>query len=109
MIHSCHLLPDCRLAPTCSRHGRCSLRLAGLKGNSPLTPAAAQAFLPEALAGKISVVKVPFTQRFRRYLIFATFRVFDLQGMLSLWEGNFFLRFFTVVYFTFPLAYNFYQ
>ena len=51
MIHSCHLLPDF------------SLRLAGLNGSPPLTPAAAQAFLPEALAGKISVVKVPFTQR----------------------------------------------
>jgi hypothetical protein len=50
MIHSCHLLPDF------------SLRLAGLKGNPPLTPAAAQAVFPEALAGKISVVKVPFTQ-----------------------------------------------
>jgi hypothetical protein len=55
MIHSCHLLP------------KYSLRLAGLKGNPPLTPAAAQAFLPEALTGKISVVNVPFTQRFRRY------------------------------------------
>jgi len=54
MIHSCHLLPDF------------SLRLAGLKGFAtlhPLTPAAPQAFSPEALAGKISVVKVPFTQR----------------------------------------------
>jgi hypothetical protein len=45
MIHSCHLLPDF------------SLRLAGLKGSSPLTPAAAQAFLPEALAEKLSTEK----------------------------------------------------
>ena len=52
MIHSCHLLPDC------------SLHLAGLKGSPPLTPAAVQAFLPEALAGKMSFVNIPFTQDF---------------------------------------------
>lgn len=51
MIHSCHLLPAF------------SHRLAGLKGSPPLTPAAAQAVFPEVLAGKLSVVKVPFTQR----------------------------------------------
>jgi len=56
MIHSCHLLPDC------------SLRLAGLKGSPPLTPAAAQAVFLETLAGKLSTVIVPFTQRFGRFL-----------------------------------------
>jgi len=55
MIHSCHLLPDC------------SLRLAGLKGSPPLTPAADQAVFLEALAGKLSTVNVPFTQRFGRF------------------------------------------
>jgi len=57
MIHSCHLLPDC------------SLRLAGLKGSPPLTPAADQAVFLEALAGKLSTVNVPFTQRFGRFLL----------------------------------------
>jgi len=52
MIHSCHLLHDF------------SLPLAGIKGRSPLTPAAAQAVFLEALAGKMSVVKTPFTQDF---------------------------------------------
>jgi len=52
MINSCHLLPNC------------SLRLAGIKGRSPLTPAAPQALFQEALAGKMSIVKVPFTQDF---------------------------------------------
>ena len=50
MTHSCHLLLDF------------SLRLAGLKGSPSLTPAAAQAVFPEALAGKLSVVNAPFTQ-----------------------------------------------
>jgi hypothetical protein len=52
MIHSCHPLHDY------------SLRLAGIKGSSPLTPAAPQAVFLEALAGKMSIVKVPFTQDF---------------------------------------------
>jgi len=41
-----------------------SLRLAGLKGKPPLTPAAPQAAGSEALAEKTFVVKVPFTQDF---------------------------------------------
>jgi len=61
---------------SCFRHPlpEFSLRLASLKGKTPLTPAAPQAAGQEALAEKTCVVKVPFTQDFlhtRRALVVA--------------------------------------
>ena len=65
MIHSCHLLLDF------------SLRLAGLKGSPSLTPAAAQAVFPEALAGKLSVVNAPFTQDSRHTQLNGIYQYFE--------------------------------